>query len=314
MTATNKTTNYQLPIYLDTDAYNVMGDFNGAMDKIDTQLKTNADATAAQSTTIAAIDLRCTKNSTDIDGVRTTANAATATADAAKATAQAAADGVGVLNSQMTNATSDIASNTANISALGDTVGLLQSSVAGKADTNHASPVATYGVGNATNYGHVKLADSAGQSGASGGTAATPLCVQSTLSDFRTLNSIGTLEVNTVTGNFSDSRISLDSDGYVKIVKHNGIGVVNIYNLRCNNTTAQIAWVPILNLSDYGITFTGTDYDMRNVVMTTDGANTRMLRIVRSSDGKPQLMISCPNNTNWVFAGQLTFAFTATVS
>ena len=49
-----------------------------------------------------------------------------------------------------------------------------------KAPTNHASTATTYGVGDATNYGHVKLSDAVnGTSGASGGTAATPAAVKS---------------------------------------------------------------------------------------------------------------------------------------
>lgn len=48
-----------------------------------------------------------------------------------------------------------------------------------KAPTNHASTGTTYGVGNASNYGHVKLSDSTGStSGVSGGTAATPAAVK----------------------------------------------------------------------------------------------------------------------------------------
>lgn len=44
--------------------------------------------------------------------------------------------------------------------------------------TNHASPTKDYGVGNASNYGHVKLSDSADSSlGSSFGTAATPALV-----------------------------------------------------------------------------------------------------------------------------------------
>ena len=44
--------------------------------------------------------------------------------------------------------------------------------------TNHASPTKDYGVGNASNYGHVKLSDSADSSlGQTSGTAATPAMV-----------------------------------------------------------------------------------------------------------------------------------------
>lgn len=48
-----------------------------------------------------------------------------------------------------------------------------------RAPTNHASTGTTYGAGNASNYGHVKLSDSTSStSGTSGGTAATPSAVK----------------------------------------------------------------------------------------------------------------------------------------
>ena len=47
-----------------------------------------------------------------------------------------------------------------------------------QAPTSHASPTKDYGVGNASNYGHVKLSDSADMSlGSNFGTAATPALV-----------------------------------------------------------------------------------------------------------------------------------------
>ena len=48
-----------------------------------------------------------------------------------------------------------------------------------RAPTNHASTGTSYGAGNASNYGHVKLSDSTSStSGTSGGTAATPSAVK----------------------------------------------------------------------------------------------------------------------------------------
>lgn len=52
----------------------------------------------------------------------------------------------------------------------------------GAAPTSHASTATTYGVGNASNYGHVKLSDSTtATTAASGGTAATPKAVSDAL-------------------------------------------------------------------------------------------------------------------------------------
>lgn len=49
MSATNTTTNYHLPIFIETDKPAWLVDFNGAMRAIDTQMKTNADAIATKS-------------------------------------------------------------------------------------------------------------------------------------------------------------------------------------------------------------------------------------------------------------------------
>lgn len=49
MSATNTTTNYGLPIFIETDKPAWLVDFNGAMRTIDATLKTNADAIATKS-------------------------------------------------------------------------------------------------------------------------------------------------------------------------------------------------------------------------------------------------------------------------
>ena len=46
MMAGTPTTNYQLPTYADTDAPDLTGAYNQAMEKIDTQMKTNSDKVA----------------------------------------------------------------------------------------------------------------------------------------------------------------------------------------------------------------------------------------------------------------------------
>lgn len=49
MSATNTTTNYNLPIFIGSDKPAWLVDFNGAMNAIDAQMKTNADAIATKS-------------------------------------------------------------------------------------------------------------------------------------------------------------------------------------------------------------------------------------------------------------------------
>ena len=47
MASTNKTTNYQLSQYIGTDKPTYLGDYNGDMQKIDTQMKANADSASS---------------------------------------------------------------------------------------------------------------------------------------------------------------------------------------------------------------------------------------------------------------------------
>ena len=57
----------------------------------------------------------------------------------------------------------------------------LQSEVSGKAPNSHASTTATYGLGNVSSYGHVKLSDETGSTdGVGAGVAATPYAVKLT--------------------------------------------------------------------------------------------------------------------------------------
>lgn len=84
MTASLKTTNYELPIYTETDGYNILGDQNGAMSKIDSALKENADATTAQGGSITAL-------TTQISNINSTVTTLSATVDAVKTTADNAA-------------------------------------------------------------------------------------------------------------------------------------------------------------------------------------------------------------------------------
>lgn len=80
MSSTNKTTNYKLSQYVGTDKPTYLGDYNGDMLKIDTQMKANADAasnaqekageavTKAEQaqTNITNVDSRLTSAETDI--------------------------------------------------------------------------------------------------------------------------------------------------------------------------------------------------------------------------------------------------------
>lgn len=94
MSSTNKTPNYQLPQFINTDVPSWLGDFNDAMSKIDTQMKSN--------------DTKATSASTNAENANSSATQALETANQANTTANGA-------NTNATNALS--AANTANDNA-----------------------------------------------------------------------------------------------------------------------------------------------------------------------------------------------------
>ena len=74
MSATNETTNYKLPLFTDNDQPTWLGDFNGAMGKIDTGITTvGSNASTALSAANNAVN-RVGQVETTIAGVQTSAN------------------------------------------------------------------------------------------------------------------------------------------------------------------------------------------------------------------------------------------------
>lgn len=74
MTASNETTNYKLPLFTDDDQPTWLGDFNGAMNKIDADMNTiGANASTALSAANNAVNRVATVETT-MAGVQTTAN------------------------------------------------------------------------------------------------------------------------------------------------------------------------------------------------------------------------------------------------
>ena len=315
--ATEYTPNYNLDLYAGTDKPNLRDQYKAAMGKIDTQMKTNADGITNANANVITLQTQVKQNTNDIAALESTVEThgtqitdVQETADDALSLAQTNETDVTQLKTQMGTANTNIESLQSTTADLDNQIKSLNIEVDGKAPTDHSSTATTFGLGSGSEYGHVKLSDAAGSTNVNNGTAATPLAVQNAMDTVETQNSLDGFDVQVITSGFLDPRISLGSGGWVKLITHNGAGSVNINELRCNNQTSEITYVPIIDLADYGFQFTGTDYVLNNVVMTTDARNVRMMRIIRGSDGNPQLQIQIPNNTDWTFAGQLTFAYT----
>lgn len=94
MTASNETANYKLPLFTDNDQPTWLGDFNGAMNKIDTGMNTiGANASTALSAANNAVNRVAT--------VETTTAAVQTTANNAYSLAQTNEKGIGTLDGEV---------------------------------------------------------------------------------------------------------------------------------------------------------------------------------------------------------------------
>lgn len=155
MSHTNETPNYKLPLFVDNDVPSWLGDFNEAMNELDAGMGDIKNSNVAQNVAITNLQSIVNGQVTDI-----------------------------------TNLKSTTADQTAAIAELHEGLDTAETDLAGKAPINHASTGTGYGVGDATNYGHVKLSDSGTIYTAANGFAATPQGVVAILTDFFTFEEV----------------------------------------------------------------------------------------------------------------------------
>lgn len=209
MMATEYTPNYNLDLYASADKPNLRDQYNAAMGKIDTQMKksaddvTNANAnvltlqtqmTEAQKD-IAELESTVDEHGTEITNVQKTANDALSRAQTNESDIADTQDTVTSLTSRVVAVEGKANQNETDIASIDTRVGVaegniteaqndidgLQTAVDGKAPTNHASTANTYGQGSSTNFGHLKVTDTAGSTAANTGTAASPAGVQNAI-------------------------------------------------------------------------------------------------------------------------------------
>lgn len=75
MSSTNKTTNYKLSQYIGTDKPTYLGDYNGDMLKIDTQMKANADSASNAASSASAATAVAEKASKDVQALNNSVTA-----------------------------------------------------------------------------------------------------------------------------------------------------------------------------------------------------------------------------------------------
>lgn len=214
MMATEYTPNYNLDLYASADKPNLRDQYNAAMGKIDTQMKKSANDVTNANANVLTLQTQMTEAQKDISALESTVKThgtqitdVQKTANDALSLAKTNESGIADTQSDVTSLTGRVTTveGTANnnktlIASLDTRMGKaegsiteaqneidgLQTVVNGKAPTNHASTANTYGQGSSTNFGHVKVTDTVGETAASTGTAASPAGVQNAIKDWLT--------------------------------------------------------------------------------------------------------------------------------
>lgn len=205
--ATDYTPNYNLDLYASTDKPNLRDQYNAAMGKIDTQMKKSADDVTNANANVLTLQTQMTEAQKDITALESTVEThgtqitvVKKTADDALSLAQTNESDIADTQADVASLTSRVATvegtanqNKTDIASLDTRMGIAESNItqaqqdiSGKAPTNHASAANTYGQGSSTNFGHVKVTDTAGSTAASTGTAASPAGVQNAIREWLT--------------------------------------------------------------------------------------------------------------------------------
>lgn len=209
MMATEYTPNYNLDLYASADKPNLRDQYNAAMGKIDTQMKKSADDVTNANANVLTLQTQMTEAQKDIAGlesavdeygteitiVQKTANDALSLAQTNESGIADTQADVKSLTDRVTTVEGTANKNKTDIDSLDTRMGEaegniteaqndiddLQSTVSQKAPINHASTANTYGQGSPTNFGHLKVTDTAGSTAANTGTAASPAGVQNAI-------------------------------------------------------------------------------------------------------------------------------------
>ena len=212
--ATEYTPNYNLDLYASADKPNLRDQYNAAMGKIDTQMKKSADDVTNANANVLTLQTQMTEAQKDISALESTvethgtqitdvqktaddalslaktneSDIADTQADVTSLTGRVTAvegaankneTGIASLDTRMDAAEGDITEAQNDISGL-------QTAVNQKAPINHASTANTYGQGSSTNFGHLKVTNTADSTDATTGTAASPAGVQNAIKEWLT--------------------------------------------------------------------------------------------------------------------------------
>ena len=118
MASTNHTTNYSLSQFVGSDKPAWLGDYNQDMDKIDTQMKVNADAVSTVSTTVSGHTTAISGLTSDVSALQTTVAGHTSDISALDTTVSGHTTDISSLQSTVETHTTQIGTNATDIDAL----------------------------------------------------------------------------------------------------------------------------------------------------------------------------------------------------
>lgn len=342
--ATEYTPNYNLDLYVSTDKPNLRDQYNAAMGKIDTELKTQHDDNVSTNNNISTLQTQMKNAESDIDTLQaqqgstsTALEQLTETVDgfetqiAGKAptnhASSAATYGAASLTqyghvklsdkasqdgSETGTAATPVAVSNAVAGAVDDLSDAIDSLQGSTAPKNHAAAGNTYGLGSETMYGHVKVTDVAGAGSSAMGVAASSNAVMTAVNKAVSDYALSDLNIVTITEGFEDPTISTEENGFVKLVYRNGFCFINISGVACAAQTS-LKFVNIVDLSKYGFTISeSTDPQIYGIIISNDIAHYRPMRI-SLVDGKPMLQFSLYQQKMTVL-GQLGFGYISNTS
>lgn len=129
MSSTNKTTNYELSQYVGSDKPTYLGDYNGDMLKIDTQMKANATAIQSASAGVETANTnastalsKANEAKTTADEAQTSANSASSLASTANVNAQSALNQISNFNLSSIETITNITTTVGSIDSTGSSI------------------------------------------------------------------------------------------------------------------------------------------------------------------------------------------------
>ena len=350
MSHSEETTHYKLPLFVDDDTPTWLGDFNEAMSELDTSMKDVSDTNKELEAHVVAMSNRLVVDEKDIETNKNNIDANKQdiaelnTTVAGKAPIDHASDttnyGIGnetlyghVKLTDTMNGDLDVNAgvgatpkmvNTLNtrVESIETAEGQAEANIKklqdGKAPNNHASTGTTYGVGNATNYGHVKLTDSTtSTTGASSGIGATPKMIRDYIKQMFSF-----AETSLTLPSFVKS----DTDTSLKLVTNATKTLFKFYGmLACEEGTQTITKIP--DISNYGIKLTsGANFPTTETIVfetggfcyngVTDLSGNHLKhesRFAIASDGELYIMTKDVTSTSWGVNPTCVFYFPACV-